>query len=553
MAMGEPVRSIVLVGFSGAGKSTVGRLLAAKLAWPLVDLDEEIERHYGMTISEVFATHGEAHFRATERRVLLDALARPQAVIATGGGAIAAEDAWSPEVLGGEGVLVVSLDVRPETTLARLTAQQAAEGTRTERPMLAGDDPLSRIRALKAARQAMYDRAHVTLNTDATRPELIAAEIAYLSTVGAGGASGITLKTPSGESRIWIGPGAVNPLGVFLKDRYPKARRAWIVSDERVGALHGERLIEQIGRHKISADLKMVPVGEGSKSLGTAGGLYDWLLRGGVERNDVVVALGGGVIGDLAGFVAATVLRGVGLVQVPTSLLAMVDSSVGGKTGINHAAGKNLIGAFHQPPLVVIDPQFLGTLPPRELTSGWAEIVKHAVIQPSTPHGERADLWDFLDRNAENLKCLREPATTYLIQRNVQLKAWVVEADEREANLRQILNFGHTLGHAIEAAEYRYLHGEAIAVGMRATARIGVEMGTCDVALVERLDATLDRFGLPAKVRADLDQVLALTKSDKKRGAGKQRWILPLSEGGVVIRDDVPEAVVRAALAAVLE
>ena len=284
------------------------------------------------------------------------------------------------------------------------------------------------------------------------------------------------------------------------------------------------------------------------KRLTVAGELYDWLLDGGVERGDVIVALGGGVIGDLAGFVAATTLRGIGLVQVPTSLLAMVDSSVGGKTGLNHEAGKNLIGAFYQPPLVLVDPDLLSSLPVRERTSGWAEIIKHAVIQPGTPGGDRGDLWAFLDRNQVALRAGTQPALTHLIARNVALKAAVVEADERETSLRQILNFGHTLGHGIEAADYRYLHGEAIALGMRAAARIGAAMGTCDDALVARLDATLDAFGLPGHSTAEPERVLALMRGDKKRTAGIQRWILPRATGGVEIRADVPDDVVLAAL-----
>ncbi len=254
------------------------------------------------------------------------------------------------------------------------------------------------------------------------------------------------------------------------------------------------------------------------------------------------------MIGDLTGFVAATCLRGLGLVQIPTTLLAMVDSSVGGKTGVNHDAGKNLIGAFYQPPLVVIDPAFLDTLPTRELTSGWAEIVKHAVIQPSTPGGERGDLLAFLERNTDRLRRRAEPVTSYVIRRNVALKAAVVEADEHEAGIRAYLNFGHTLGHAIEAAGYRYLHGEAIALGMRAAVRIGAAVGTCDAPLVDRLDALLDRFGLPARGEFDPSRVLELVGSDKKRSAGRQRWVLPLAVGGVVVRDDVPEHVVRDAL-----
>jgi 3-dehydroquinate synthase len=275
------------------------------------------------------------------------------------------------------------------------------------------------------------------------------------------------------------------------------------------------------------------------------------MLDGAIERGDVVVALGGGVVGDLAGFVAATVLRGVGFVQVPTSLLAMVDASVGGKTGINHRAGKNLIGAFYQPPVVIIDPRYLATMPPRSLVEGWAEVIKHAVIQRSTPGGERGDLLRALERNARQLTCLAEPATTYVIRRNVALKAAVVEADEREAGLRAYLNFGHTLGHAIEAADYRYLHGEAVAAGMRAAMRIALELGLVGEADAARLDRLIELYGLPATVEVAPDVAMRLMVSDKKRVAGSQRWVLPRAEGGVAIHEDVAEETVRQALEAV--
>jgi 3-dehydroquinate synthase len=280
--------------------------------------------------------------------------------------------------------------------------------------------------------------------------------------------------------------------------------------------------------------------------------LYDWLLGGGVERGDVVVALGGGVVGDLAGFVAATVLRGVGLVQVPTSLLAAVDSSVGGKTGVNHATGKNLIGAFLQPPLVLVDTTLLKTLPERELRSGFAEIVKHAIIQRSTPGGERGDLATFLRRNVRRLLALEEPATAYLIWRNVALKSAVVQADERESGIRAFLNFGHTLGHAIEASDYRLLHGEAVALGMRAAAALGVMTGSCGAPEGEEIERLIDRFGLPSSSPLDDARVIDLLGSDKKRVAGRQRFVLPLDGGGVEIRENVPEADVRRALGHVM-
>ncbi len=539
---------LVLIGFSGAGKTTVGHELAGRLGWNLVDIDEGIEAHYGLDIPTVFSRHGESEFRVTERRLLTEALGLPRQVIVTGGGAVASNEVWTTGLLGDPAVLVVALDVDPWITLRRLTAQQAASGASVVRPMIAGDDPLPRIIGLKAARQASYDRADITIVADTVGRDEVVEDILRAHAVGGGGWQEIRLAVGSAVSRIVVGQGAFADAAEQIRSAFPGASRLWLVSDEHVGPLHALGLTKHLTAAGYRVETRNVPAGEGNKSLTGADDLYGWLLGGGVERGDVVIALGGGVIGDLAGFVAATTLRGIGLVQIPTSLLAMVDSSVGGKTAINHPAGKNLIGAFYQPPLVLVDPLLLDTLPDREFISGWAEIVKHAVIQRSTPGGERGDLWTFLDRNAAALQWRREPALSYLIARNVELKAAVVEADEREADLRQILNFGHTLGHGIEAAGYRYLHGEAIALGMRAAARIGLAVGTCDQALIDRLDATLDRFGLPSRSSADPVEVLRLMRGDKKRTAGVQRWVLPVSGGGVEIRTDVPEDVVRAAL-----
>jgi 3-dehydroquinate synthase len=279
--------------------------------------------------------------------------------------------------------------------------------------------------------------------------------------------------------------------------------------------------------------------------------VYDQMLDGRVERSDLVVALGGGVVGDLAGFIAATVLRGIGFVQMPTSLLAMVDSSVGGKTGINHPAGKKLIGAFYQPPLVIIDPDFLSSLPPRELRQGWAEVVKHAIIQPSTPSGETADLEDFLIRNRRQLLGLQNPALTYALRRNVALKSRVVEADERESGLRAYLNFGHTAGHAIEASNYRHMHGEAVAIGMHAASRLSALEGRVPESRVDEITGLIQSYGLPTHGAFQLDRVVDLIGNDKKRVGGKANWVLLETHGGVSLSHDVQEDHVSIAIASV--
>lgn len=542
---------IALIGLSGAGKSTVARALAARLDWSVADTDDGIAGRFGQSIADIFRDHGEAAFRAVERELLHDALSRSEIVIATGGGAVVDPRVWESDLLGHPETLVVSLEVSPAVALARLQEQQEAEGTASVRPLLAGTDPLGRLAQLKSARQQIYDRGAITIIVDSASAEAVASEIAGLIANDGSSIPDITLNAPSGSSEIHARPGAIRDLGALAKARWPKSQRAWIITDEHVGLAHGETAETILTNSGFMVDQFTVPAGEGSKSLEVAGELLDWLLRGGIERGDVVVALGGGVIGDLAGLVAATCLRGVPLIQVPTSLLAMVDSSVGGKTGVNHAVGKNLIGAFYQPPLVVIDPTLLQTLPPRQLRSGWGEIVKHAVIQPSTPDGDRGDLLTFLDRNQDRLTRLHEPAITYAIRRNVALKTAVVVADEREAGVRSLLNFGHTLGHAIEAAGYTLLHGEAISVGMVAAAVIGRTVGTCSQDTVARITNLIERFDLPISTSVDGDVVMQLIKSDKKKSGGKLRWVLPLENGGVSLRADISKTAVLSGLAAV--
>ena len=545
------VDRIVLIGFSGTGKSSVARRLADRLGWAVADSDAEIERDWGATIPAIFRDHGESAFRASERAMLKQLLDRDRVVIATGGGAAVDPSVWNQEMFGGEGTLVVALDASPETMLTRLQRQASDEGAVVERPLLASVDPLARIRDLKSARRPVYDKAHLTVSSDGIAIDELADELVQISSLANGQPLGLRLDAASGASEIRVGPGAISRIGDWVRDRWPKARRSWIVTDENVGPLYAAATEDRLHESGFEVTTHSVAPGEGSKSLATSGDLYDWLLGGGVERGDVIVALGGGVVGDLAGFVAATVLRGVGLVQVPTSLLATVDSSVGGKTGINHPAGKNLIGAFLQPPLVVVDTALLRTMPPRERRSGWAEAVKHAVIQRSTPGGERGDLAVVLNQNAARLKELEEPVTAYVVWRNIALKAAVVATDERETGIRAMLNFGHTLGHAIEAADYQLLHGEAVALGMRAASELGVLCGTCGRPEAEGIGCLIDRFDLPVCAPLDDTRVMARLGSDKKRVAGRQRYVLPIDGGGVIIRDDVADDKVRKALVTV--
>ncbi len=546
-------RRIALIGFSGTGKTTTSRILADRLGWEIVDLDVELETEFGKTIPEIFADDGELVFRASERQHLARALARDQVVVSTGGGAPAFEQAWARDLLGNPETLVISLDARPETIHARLVAQQIREGNAVARPMLVGNDPVGRIATLRASRLDYYDRAAVTFPVDRRAADDVASMIHSLLGQEGDPAPSVQLEAPSGSSEIAIEPGIRRFAGAFIRERWPKTETVWIVSDEHVAAAHGAEISSVLEASGLRARMLVIPPGESSKSLAGAGTLFDRMLEDRIERSDLVLALGGGVVGDLAGFVAATVLRGVGFVQMPTSLLAMVDSSVGGKTGINHPAGKNLIGAFYQPPLVLIDPDLLQTLPPRELRQGWAEVIKHSLIQPSTPYGDAADLEDFLIRNHRQLTGLRNPAITYALRRNVELKSRVVEADERESGIRAYLNFGHTAGHAIEASDYRHMHGEAISIGMHAASRLSALEGRVSQERVESVVELLERYDLPVRGAFDPDRVIELIGSDKKRIGGRTSWVLLEPNGGVSVSRDVAPDHVVASIAGVHE
>jgi 3-dehydroquinate synthase len=345
------------------------------------------------------------------------------------------------------------------------------------------------------------------------------------------------VRTPGGSYPVIVNAGAFAQLPEWLEQLGLRGT-CWLISDAAVQTAFAEPLAAKLAANGRNIHSYSVRSGEPSKDLATAMDLYTWMIGGGVERRDVVLALGGGVIGDLAGFVAATVLRGVAVIQLPTTLLAMVDSAVGGKTGINHPLGKNLIGAFHQPRLVLADTDTLATLPPRELRSGWAEVIKHGVIRD-------AGLFTQLEQEPSTWRS----ASAALIQRAVAVKVEVVNIDERETGERMLLNYGHTLGHAVEAlAGYgELLHGEAIAIGMDLEAQLADRLGMLAPGFVARQRALLSAYGLPTLLPEGMhaDDLIQLTLRDKKVRAGKVRWVLPTGVGGAVVREDIPEELVR--------
>lgn len=331
---------------------------------------------------------------------------------------------------------------------------------------------------------------------------------------------------------IAIGPGLIDSLHAHLLD-VPRTHRFALITDSTVGALYADRLQSGLGRQ---VDLITVEPGESGKTRDTWAAITDQLIQLGFGRDSVLLALGGGVIGDLTGFVAGTYMRGIQYVQIPTTLLAMVDASVGGKTGVDTPGGKNLVGVFHRPSTVAIDPQVLGTLPLNHLRSGFAEVIKHGVI---------ADR-DYFTQVAESVGQMVAPegrsseALTSLIVRSVQIKADVVASDERESGRRRILNFGHTIGHAVEAASsYSLLHGEAVAIGMAMESRLAEKAGIAEKGTTEEIENVLTIAGLPRLIPGGMqaDFLISLMQLDKKNRAGKIEFALPVKIGKMLEAD----------------
>jgi len=544
---------IFLIGISGGGKSTSGRILAERLGWEFADLDEEIERATGRRVEEIFASDGEEAFRRLELEALERVVGREPIVVATGGGTVTIPEA---RALMGQG-FVVWLSVEPEEAARRLAADPATAA----RPLLQGN-PRERLEALLNARRPFYEAADAAISVDDLPPEMVAGEILNLWSewrhnplpqaergygaehdkrrAGLGEPAAI-VRTPGATYPVYVADGCFDALGEACRDAGLRGR-AFVVTDTAVAPLFGARAESALAAVGFESERLAIPAGEEHKNLHTVEQVYDWLIDHRVERSDFVVCLGGGVVTDLAGFAAATCLRGIDFVHVPTSLLAMADAAIGGKTGVDHPRGKNMIGAFAQPRAVVIDPQVLRSLPERHLRNGWAELIKHGLI-----------LDEPLLRDIENAAVEGPPLmSAELIARSVAIKADVVSDDEREAGRRTLLNYGHTVGHAIEAVTgySAYLHGEAIAIGMRVAGTISAELGMLSADELARQQALLRRFGLPESAPGlDADAIIEATLLDKKVRGGSVRWVLLEGIGNAVVREGVPAEVVRRAVA----
>jgi len=603
--------NLVITGFSGTGKSLVAKEIARRLNWNFLDTDDDIVKQAGKPIAQIFRHDGEGKFRELERETIREACQQRQTVIAIGGGAIVEPQNY--ESLAKTG-LIVCLEAKPETIYERLFGEAACSPQTAVRPLLATDNPLERIRQLKASRQPYYAKADWTIHTDGLSISEVAEEVIRAwrlrslfrakrgihsaprnDTSIVGDAVGViardempkqshehstrglprsarndmrkadrrdsdkdiacVVETATQSYPVFVGYGLLDKLGEKMKHA-GLSGTATIISDDNVFSLYGSKVEGILRDAGFGVNFFVMPPGEETKSMDSAIKIYDFLVEHRTERDDTIVALGGGVVGDLAGFVAATFLRGMPWVQVPTSLVGMVDASIGGKVGVNHAEGKNLIGAFYQPKLVLADCQTLTTLRRRELTSGWAEVIKHGLTLDK-------EYFEFLESNVNRLTKLEPESLTRAISRSAAIKAEVVSQDEKEREgKRTILNYGHTIGHGLEAATRykRFLHGEAVAIGMMGAARLSQRLGLLPSVGVERQQALLQKFGLPTSLktkRSDLKvSVAGITEGmelDKKVKGKAIRWVLLEDIGKAVIRSDVPQQDVLAVLEGLVE
>jgi len=532
---------VVLAGFMGSGKTAVGRALADRLGVELIDTDELIEASTGMTMPEVFERKGEKKFRELETNICRGLSPTGGTVVATGGGALMNPDTFRR--LSAMGTLVL-LECAVDACVERLRGKGG-------RPLLAGaeDDTALRIRieALLAERRPVYDQVPFHTDTTGRDPEQVAEEIASRLEPGARvirmkvdvrclpNLNGADSRDP--ECQVVIGRGAAARLGWYLQELGLDTRAFLFIPRQLQAELH-KRVKPSLEAARIPHEVVPVADGDANKNLAQVRDLLDHLAASDAAKDSVIVSVGGGVTGDVAGFVASTYMRGLPFVQVPTTLVAQVDASIGGKVGVNHPRAKNLIGAIYQPALVLNDPLMLDHLPPREISNGMAEVVKTAII--GSP-----ELFDYVG------DATREPAGDKLADpaflefctfESARVKCDIVESDPYEQDLRRILNLGHTMGHALESAlDYEVIkHGEAVALGLITAIRVSVRRGRADASFLERTESILRWCGLPTSPPpVDRDLIRRSLKLDKKVKSGTLFFVLPLAPGNVEIVGDV--------------
>lgn len=508
-------RNLILTGFMGTGKTTVAREVSAQLGMQFVDMDEVIIERMGRSIPDIFGDFGEDAFRQLERSLCIELAQQSGLVVATGGGALV--DAQNLRMLSATG-LVICLDCAPAEIVNRI-------GADPNRPMLKGAEPANRVRQLLDQRREAYGRIAYHIDTTRQSPAGVVDRVIALYQTDP---VCLPVISPSGDYAVHIMDNGLGQIGTFVRTANIRGR-VMVVSDNTVWPLHGQRLTDGLAAERIDWVHLALPAGEQHKRLETVCRIYDAMLAEGIDRSGAVIALGGGVITDMAGFAAATYMRGVPLIQAPTTLLSMVDASVGGKVAVDLPQGKNLVGAFKQPALVVIDTVALETLPHQQLLAGLAEVLKAGIIADP-------ELFGAFETGYE------QHEIRWLIRRALEVKIAVVQEDPYEKGIRAVLNLGHTFAHALELlADYGMSHGLAVSRGTAAAARVSLAIGACTSETCQRIITALERTGLPTTVPFDPDAIVEAMGQDKKRVANQMRLVLVRDIGDVYVEKGITQ------------
>lgn len=533
--------NIILVGMMGSGKTTVGKLLAKQLGKTFIDSDEEIQRRTGVTIPHIFDVEGETGFRIREGCVIQELLKLDNIVLATGGGAILSAN--NRPMMKQNGIVVY----------LKSSVHDLWQRTRHDhnRPLLQTGNPRAKLQELHDLRDPLYmETADVIIHTGKQSVQILLERLQHkLESFNQMTGNEMAMQTlhvglAERSYPIHIGSGLLNNVELLVP--HIPHKRVVIVSNNTVAPLYLQGLSERLSANGVQVQSIILPDGEQYKNGDSLNIIYDALLSARSERSTPLIALGGGVIGDITGYAAATYLRGVPFIQIPTTLLSQVDSSVGGKTGINHSLGKNMIGAFYQPSVVLADTTTLNTLPDKELRAGIAEVIKYGLIRD-------LPFLEWLEANMEQLLARDTSALQYAIARSCRNKAEVVGADERESGERALLNLGHTFGHAIEnGMGYGvWLHGEGVAAGTVMAADLSQRLEWLNSGDVLRVRRLFERAGLPVIApKLGAEKYLQLMGLDKKVEHGKIRFILLKTLGNAVITSDVPQPLLEQTLEA---
>lgn len=515
----------------GAGKSVIGKELSKRIGYKFVDTDSIIEKKAKKTVTAIFAEEGEGKFREMEKKVIKDVCLEKERVIATGGGAVLFEENVRNLKKSGK---IVYLKVSSKELYKRLADKK-------DRPLLEDlgkrEKKIDRINQLLKKREKIYNNlADLIIDTKKLKPGLAVDEIIKEIM----GTREINLNLGKNSYSILLGYQILDKLVKKIKSISPRGR-VFIVTNKKIFSLYRNYLLSNLASAGLKPIFLFIGDGERYKNLSTVARLYHELVNHECLRSEPLITFGGGLVGDVGGFLAATYQRGIPLIHLPTTLLSMVDSSIGGKVGVNLPQAKNFAGAFYQPKAVFIETCFLKTLPLREWKNGFAEVIKYAFIADKK-------LFELIEANDEKIIKRNLFMINQIIDKCVRIKARVVERDELDFNLRHILNYGHTVGHAIESlSQYKkYSHGEAVSMGMNCAAKIAESLGMLKKDEVDRHDSILKKFHLPTEIGGiSANNIIKQIKLDKKRMGEDQPFVLLKGIGQAVVRKDVPEEVIR--------